>query len=99
MTPNAQFTQADYRNRAIDILAQENDGVKREIYGGKLANELQLNTGSLIREIERRRSLLIKRDDTSGDTSPSSQVAQRRRTRVSGRTVSRELFILTLLTF
>lgn len=92
-------TQADYRNRAIDILAQENDGVKREIYGGKLANELQLNTGSLIREIERRRSLLIKRDDTSGDTSPSSQVAQRRRTRVSGRTVSRELFILTLLTF
>ena len=94
-----EITQADYRNRAIDILAQENDGVKREIYGGKLANELQLNTGSLIREIERRRSLLLKHDDSSSETEPMNQVVQRRRMRISGRTISRELFLLTLLSF
>lgn len=93
------ITQTDYRNRAIDILAQEKDGVKREIYGGKLANELQLNTSSLVHEIERRRSLLLKSEDPLGDTAPRSHAMQRHKPRLSGRTVSREMFLLTLLTF
>ncbi len=98
MEPAGEFPQSEYRDRAIDILAEENDGVKREIYGGKLAKELKLNTGSLLNEIERRRSLMRDERDASVETAPH-QVVRRRKIGTSGKLVSRELFLLTLLTF
>lgn len=101
MDVNAEIgvPQAEYRNRAIDILAQEKDGVKREIYAGRLAKELQLNVASLINEIDRRRSFQHKGDDAATVTMVPRLVEQKRRRRASSRSVSRELFLLTLLTF
>lgn len=91
--------QADYRNRAIDILAQEKDGIKREIYAGRLAKELQLNATSLVNEIDRRRTLLIEGKESSGIATAPRQAEQRRKRRISRRPAGRELFLLTLLTF
>ncbi len=90
--------QADYRNRAIDVLALEKDGIKREIYAGRLAKELQLNPASLVSEIDRRRSLLIEGEGSSVSSTSPSKATQRKRPRILKRPAGRELFLLTLLT-
>lgn len=50
-----------YRDRALDLLAEEEDGTRREIYGGQLARELQISYRTVIEEVDRRRRLVSDR--------------------------------------
>lgn len=90
---------SDYRNQAINILSKENDGVKREIYGGRLAKELQLNARVLQDEIERRRASSSEQEETAPVPGPPGTAINQPRKRVSTRLKGSELFLLTLLTF
>lgn len=49
---------ADYRNGALDLLAAEPDIVKRELYSGRLAKELQINRRAIREEVERRHNVM-----------------------------------------
>ena len=51
------ITENEYRDRALDLLAEEEDSTKREIYGGQIARELQISHRAVGEEIERRRGL------------------------------------------
>ncbi len=55
----------DYRDKALDLLAQEPDSTRRELYGGHLAKELHISRRAVTEEIERRRNLLQKEEGTA----------------------------------
>ena len=52
--------ESEYRNQLLDLLSREPDGTKREIYGGRVAKDLQISHRAVTEEIERRRGLLDK---------------------------------------
>ncbi len=54
------MTEADYRDRALTLLAAEADSTKREIYGGALSRELSVSHRAVGEEIDRRRGLLLR---------------------------------------
>ncbi len=51
------MTENEYRDQALDLLAEEPDSTRREIYGGQIAKELQISHRAVGEEIERRRGL------------------------------------------
>ncbi|MFA5585769.1 MAG: DNA primase [Saccharofermentanales bacterium] len=55
-----EMDESEYRNQLLDLLAREPDGTKREIYGGRVAKDLQISHRAVTEEIERRRGLLDK---------------------------------------
>ncbi|MCK9350471.1 MAG: DNA primase [Clostridiales bacterium] len=55
----------DYRDKALDLLAQEPDSTRRELYGGHLAKALHISRRAVTEEIERRRNLLQKEEGTA----------------------------------
>ena len=57
-----------YRDKALDLLAQEPDSTRRELYGGHLAKELHISRRAVGEEIERRRNLLKGTTQTTGVT-------------------------------
>lgn len=60
----------EYRDQALDLLAEEPDSTKREIYGGQIARELQISHRAVGEEIERRRGMRTggkKGRDATGD--------------------------------
>ncbi len=89
---------SDYRDRAIDLLAAEPDGTRREIYGGQLAKELQISRRAVTEEIERRRGLVNKsrQADQAGPSSDKKR-RQRRSAQEEDQTRELELMLLTLL--
>ena len=56
------MTENEYRDQALDLLAEEPDGTRREIFGGQLAKEMQLSYRAVGEEIERRRGMRRKLD-------------------------------------
>ncbi|HZK42040.1 MAG TPA: toprim domain-containing protein, partial [Clostridia bacterium] len=89
---------SDYRDRAIDLLAAEPDGTRREIYGGQLAKELQISRRAVNEEIERRRGLVNQKEE-AGQAGPSSQKDRRqsRSAQEDDQAYELELMLLTLL--
>lgn len=55
-----EMDESEYRNQLLDLLSREPDGTKREIYGGRVAKDLQISHRAVTEEIERRRGLLDK---------------------------------------
>ena len=50
-------TENEFRDQVLDMLAEEPDATKREIYGGQIAKDLQISHRAVSEEIERRRGL------------------------------------------
>ncbi|HZK28722.1 MAG TPA: toprim domain-containing protein, partial [Clostridia bacterium] len=71
--------EADYRNKALDLLSAEPDIVKRELYSGRLAKELQINTRAIREEVERRHN-----ETKSDPRAVSSRQGESRRGDVKG---------------
>jgi len=44
------------RNRALSVLAEEPDGVTREIYARRLGERWRLSSKTILEEVERRRT-------------------------------------------
>lgn len=89
----------EYRDRAIDLLAAEPDGTRREIYGGQLAKELQISRRVVTEEIERRRSLTDPPSASSRRADRDSREEGRPKKASQGRpkVSSLEWMLLTLL--
>lgn len=74
LTPNGSLDTLAYQDRVIDVLTEEEDLVKRELYARKLAEELGVSPRTVLQEINRRldRNAKLSREQEQNLRSPQS---------------------------